>query len=80
METEKIMETKKILLWWLLYNVMGVMAAAGIGFIGGIFAGFFGDIFNLPDSFEGLFAIPVFICVCTSNFFIFKWSVNKILD
>jgi hypothetical protein len=74
METEKIMETKKILLWWLLY------AAAGIGFIGGFFAGFFGDIFNLPDSFEGLFAIPVFICVCTSNFFIFKWSVNKILN
>ena len=75
-----MIETKKILLWWLLYNVMGVIAAVVIAFIGGFFAGFFGDMFNLPDSFEGLFAIPVFICVCTSNFFIFKWSVNKILD
>ena len=74
------METKKILLWWVLYNLMGILAAFGIGFIGGFFAGFFGAMFNLPDSFANLSIFPVLICAIISNFFIFKWAVNKIID
>ena len=74
------METKKLVLWWFLYQVVGVLAAAGVGFIGGFIGGFFGAIFGLPDSFATLVMIVVIICAVISNLFVFKWSVNKLIE
>tara|TARA_S200002703_G_scaffold36964_1_gene32138 strand:+ start:2304 stop:2531 length:228 start_codon:yes stop_codon:yes gene_type:complete len=74
------METKKLVLWWFLYQVLGVLASVGIGFVGGFFGGFFGAMFGLPDSFAILVMIVVIICASISNFFIFKWSVNKLIE
>ncbi len=74
------METKKLVLWWFLYQVLGALAATGVGFIGGFIGGFFAAIFGLPDSFAIFVLIVVAICAFISNFFIFKWAVNKLIE
>ena len=74
------METKKVLLWWFLYNIVGALAGAGIGLVGGFFGGFFAAILGSPAGFEGLLMIAIIIGALIANFFIFKWTVRKILD
>ena len=74
------MEIKKILLWWFLYNVLGTLAGVGIGLVGGFFGGFFAAILDSPAGFEGLLMIVIIICALIANFFIFKWSINKIIN
>ena len=74
------METKKVLLWWFLYNVIGTLAGAGVGLVGGFVGGFFAAILGLPEGFEILMTIAIVIGALISNFFIFKWAVNKIID
>jgi hypothetical protein len=74
------MENKKVLLWWLLYNIVGALAGAGVGFIGGFVGGFFAAILGLPEGFEILMMIAIVIGALISNFFVFKWAVGKILD
>ena len=67
------MKYSTVLLWWFLYQVVGILAAMGIGFITGLIAG----ILGLPE----IFAMPVvLIGALTTNFFVFRWSVNKIMD
>jgi len=67
------MKNSTVLLWWFLYQVVGILAAMGIGFITGLIAG----ILGLPE----IFAMPVvLIGALTTNFFVFRWSVNKIMD
>ena len=53
------METKKVLLWWFLYNLFGTLAGAGIGLVGGFFGGFFAAILGSPAGFEGLLMIAI---------------------
>ena len=77
---KKIMETKKVLLWWFLYNVVGTLAGAGVGLVGGFVGGFFAAILGLPEGFEILMMIAIVIGALISNFFVFKWAVGKILD
>ena len=71
--------TKKILLWWFLYNVVGTLAGAGVGLVGGFIGGFFAAILGAPAGFEALIMIPIIIVALISNFFVFKWAVNKII-
>jgi len=71
--------TKKILLWWFLYNVVGTLASAGVGLVGGFIGGFFAAILGAPEGFEALIMIPIIIVALISNFFVFKWAVNKII-
>lgn len=67
------MKNSTVLLWWFLYQVVGVLAAMGIGFVTGLIAG----ILGLPE----IFGMPVvLIGALTTNFFVFRWSVNKIMD
>ena len=75
------MERQKVLLWWFLYNVVGTLAGTCIGFIGGVFGGFFGTMFDLTgDSFATSVLIFIVTGALISNFFIFKWAVNKIIE
>jgi len=74
------METKKILLWWFLYNVIGALVGAGIGFAGGFFGGFFAAVLGLPEGFQVLILIIIAIGAFISNFFVFKWAVGKIIE
>jgi len=71
--------TKKILLWWFLYNIVGTLAGAGVGLVGGFIGGFFAAILGAPESFEVLVMILIIIGALISNFFVFKWAVNKII-
>ena len=65
------MKNSTVLLWWFLYQVVGILAAMGLGFVTGLIAG----ILGLPE----MFAMPVVaIGALTTNFFVYKWSVNKI--
>ena len=73
------METKKVLLWWVVYNIVGALAGAGVGFIGGLIGGIISVILGDPEGFEILIMIPVIIVALISNFFVFKWAVNKII-
>ena len=67
------MKNSTVLLWWFLYQVVGILAAMGIGFVTGLIAG----ILGLPE----IFGMPVvLIGALTTNFFVFRWSVNKIMD
>jgi len=67
------MKNSTVLLWWFLYQLVGILAAGGIGFVTGLIAG----ILGLPE----IFAMPVvLIGALTTNFFVFKWSVKKIID
>jgi len=67
------MKNSTVLLWWFLYQLVGMLAAIGIGFVSGLIAG----ILGLPE----IFAMPVvLIGALTTNFFVFRWSVNKIMD
>ena len=74
------METKKILLWWFLYNIVGTLAGAGVGLVGGFFGGFFAAILGLPEGFEVLMMIFIVIGALICNFFVFKWAVRKIIE
>ena len=74
------METKKVLLWWFLYNIVGALAGAGVGFIGGLIGGITSVILGDPEGFEILIMIPVVIGALISNFFVFKWAVRKIIE
>ena len=74
------MEAKKILLWWFVYNIVGTLAAAGVGFIGGLIGGIIAAISGAPEGFETLIMIPIIIVALISNFFVFKWSVSKLLN
>ena len=73
------METKKILLWWVAYNIVGALVGAAVGFIGGLLGGIVAAISGAPEGFEVLIMIPVIIGALISNFFVFKWAVNKII-
>jgi hypothetical protein len=67
------MKNSTVLLWWFLYQVVGILAAMGIGFVTGLIAG----IFGLPE----IFAMPVvLIGALSTNFFVYKWSVKKIAE
>jgi hypothetical protein len=79
MEIKK-METKKVLVWWLLYNVLGAAAGVVVGFLGGFFGGFFAAILGLPESFAVVIITVVVIAAAISNFYIFKWAVSKLFD
>lgn len=74
------METKKVLLWWFLYNIVGTLAGAGVGLVGGFFGGFFAAILGLPEGFEVVMMILIVIVALISNFFVFKWAVRKIIE
>ena len=74
------METKKVLLWWFLYNIVGALAGAGIGLVGGFIGGFFAAILGLPEGFEALMMIFIIVGALISNFFVFKWAVRKIIE
>ena len=73
------METKKILLWWVAYNIVGALVGAAVWFIGGLLGGIVAAISGAPEGFEALIMIPVIIGALISNFFVFKWAVNKII-
>jgi len=75
-----IMETKKVLLWWFLYKVVGTLAGAGIGLVGGFVGGFFAAILGLPEAFQALIITAIVVCAAIANFFIFKWAVGKIIE
>jgi len=67
------MKNSTVLLWWFLYQLVGILAAGGFGFVGGLIFGMLG----LPE----IAAMPVIIIgALTVNFFVFKWSVKKIID
>jgi len=72
------METKKVLLWWVVYNIVGALVGAGVGFIGGLIGGIIAAISGAPEGFEALIMITVVIGALISNFFVFKWAVSKI--
>lgn len=74
------METKKVLLWWFLYNIVGTLAGAGVGLVGGFFGGFFAAILGLPEGFEVVMMILIVIGALICNFFVFKWAVGKIIE
>jgi hypothetical protein len=74
------MGNKKVLLWWFLYNIVGALAGAGVGFIGGLIGGVMSVILGDPEGFEILIMVPIVIGALISNFFVFKWAVGKILD
>ncbi len=74
------METKKVLLWWVVYNIVGALAGAGVGFIGGLIGGIVAAITGAPEGFEALIMIPIIIGALISNFFVFKWAVSKLLN
>ena len=63
------MKNSTVLLWWFLYQLVGILAGAGIGLIAGI-AG-------MPETVATLFII---IGAFTANFFVYRWSVKKIID
>lgn len=67
------MKNSTILLWWFLYQVVGILAAIGVGFVGGLTFG----ILGLPET---LGMILVGIGALAVNFFVYKWSVNKIMN
>ena len=67
------MKNSTVLLWWFLYQLVGMLATIGIGFVTGLIAG----ILGLPE----IFGMPVvLIGALTTNFFVFKWAVNKLND
>tara|TARA_R100000152_G_C6780011_1_gene212273 strand:- start:180 stop:386 length:207 start_codon:yes stop_codon:yes gene_type:complete len=67
------MKNSTVLLWWFLYQLVGILAAMGFGFVAGLIAG----IFSLPE----LIAMPIILIgALTTNFFVFKWSVSKIAE
>jgi len=67
------MKNSTVLLWWFLYQVVGILAAMGIGFVTGLIAG----IIGLPE----LLAMPIILVgALTTNFFVYKWSVKKITE
>ena len=74
------MENKKVLLWWFLYNLVGALAGAGVGFIGSLIGGIISVTLGDPEGFEALILVPVIIGALICNFFVFKWAVGKILD
>ena len=67
------MKNSTVLLWWFLYQLVGILAAGGFGFVGGLIFGMLG----LPE----LLAMPIILIgALTTNFFVFKWAVNKLND
>ena len=74
------METKKILLWWVAYNIVGALVGAAVGFIGGLIGGITSVILGDPEGFEILIMVPIVIGALISNFFVFKWAVGKIIE
>ena len=67
------MKNSTVLLWWFLFNLVGILAASGIGFATGLIAG----IAGLPE----IFAMPIILIgALTTNFFVYKWSVKKIME
>jgi len=67
------MKNSTVLLWWFLYQLVGILAAMGIGFVTGLIAG----IIGLPE----LLAMPIILVgALTTNFFVYKWSVSKLCD
>ena len=72
------METKKVLLWWFVYNIVGTLVGVRVGFIGGLIGGILAAISGAPEGFEALIMIPIVIGALISNFFVFKWAVSKI--
>ena len=69
----KIMKNSTVLLWWFLYQVVGILAALAIGFAGGLTFGLLG----LPETAG---RILVGAGALVANFFTYKWSVNKIIN
>ena len=67
------MKNSTVLLWWFLYQVVGILAAMGFGFVGGLTFGLLG----LPET---LGMILVGAGALAANFFVYKWSVNKIIN
>tara|TARA_Y100000004_G_scaffold175269_1_gene214712 strand:- start:125 stop:331 length:207 start_codon:yes stop_codon:yes gene_type:complete len=67
------MKNSTVLLWWFLYQVVGILAAMGFGFVGGLTFGLLG----LPET-PGM--ILVGVGALAANFFVYKWSVNKIMN
>lgn len=67
------MKNSTILLWWFLYQLVGILAAMGFGFVGGLIFGMLG----LPE----LLAMPVILIgALTTNFFVFKWATGKMYE
>lgn len=67
------MKNSTVLLWWFLYQLVGILAAGGFGFVGGLIFGMLG----LPE----LLAMPIILIgALTTNFFVFRWSVNKLIN
>jgi hypothetical protein len=65
------MKNSTVLLWWFLYQLVGILSAGGFGFVGGLIFGMLG----LPE----LLAMPIILIgALTTNFFVFRWSVNKL--
>ena len=65
------MKNSIVLLWWFLYQLVGILAACGFGFVGGLIFGMLG----LPE----LLAMPIILIgALTTNFFVYRWSVNKL--
>lgn len=67
------MKNSTILLWWFLYQLVGMLAAVAFGFVGGLIFGMLG----LPE----LLAMPVILIgALTTNFFVFKWATGKMYE
>ena len=65
------MKNSTVLLWWFLYQLVGILASGVIGFVSGLIAG----IVGLPE----IFAMPIILVgALTTNFFVYRWSVNKL--
>ena len=64
------MKNSTILLWWFLYQLVGMLAAVAFGFVGGLIFGMLG----LPE----LLAMPVILIgALTTNFFVFKYFLKR---
>ena len=66
------MKNSTVLLWWFLYQLVGILVAMGLGFVSGLIAG----IVGLPE----IFAMPIILIgALGTNFFVYRWSVNKLV-
>jgi hypothetical protein len=67
------MKNSTVLLWWFLYQLVGILAAMGIGFVSALVLGMIG----VPELLAMVIILPLMIFI---NFLVFKWSVSKIIE
>jgi len=67
------MKNSTILLWWLLYMLVGAVAGFGGSFVAALVLGMIG----VSELLAMVIIIPLMIYI---NFVVYRWSVNKIIE